>query len=86
MSATTRFIKGAFDRFIASKIRSKGYVDMSRYLHHEKGGRCSHNNKEKIKKQLEMFSINRATLLPEMENIAEYLRTDFLEMFKVAKN
>ena len=33
MSATTRFIKGAFDRFIASKIRSKGYVDMSRYLH-----------------------------------------------------
>ena len=44
------------------------------------------DNKEEIKKQLEMFSINRATLLPEMENIAEYLRTDFLEMFKVAKN
>ena len=44
MSATTRFTKGAFDRFIASKIRSKGYVDMSRYLHQEKGGRCRNKN------------------------------------------
>ena len=44
MSVTTRFIEGAFDRFIASKIRSKGYVDMIRYLHQEKGSRCCNKN------------------------------------------
>ena len=90
LKSNPRIIKqdGAF--IICGLNAENGALEKFRYTYQDNANKKRKDiflidNKEKIKKQLEMFSINRATLLPEIENVAEYLRTDFLEMFKSAK-
>ena len=58
---------------------SRGRIDLSQYRYKKKGKRVVIllSNKKKILKELDLFSINRAELFPEIDCVAEYLRDKY---------
>ena len=54
-----------------------GFLERFRYRQHGKKVVVLLNRKKRILEQLETFSINRATLFPEIESVSEYLKNKF---------
>ena len=55
-----------------------GFLEKFRYRQHDKKVVVLIDNKKKILEQLEAFSINRASLFPEIECVSEYLKNKYL--------
>jgi len=54
-----------------------GFLEKFRYRHNGKKVIILIKEKKKILEQLETFSINRASLFPEIECVSEYLRSKY---------
>ena len=54
-----------------------GFLERFRYRQHGEKVVVLLNRKKRILEQLETFSINRATLFPEIESVSEYLKNKF---------
>lgn len=54
------------------------YMQKFRYREHNKKVVVLIDKKKKILEQLETFSINRASLFPEIECVSEYLKNKYL--------
>ena len=55
-----------------------GFLEKFRYREHSKKVVVLIDKKKKILEQLETFSINRASLFPEIECVSEYLKNKYL--------
>ena len=73
-----RIIKqdGAF--IICGLNNRSGFLESFRYRHHGKKVVVLIDKKRRILEQLEAFSINRASLFPEIECVSEYLKNKYL--------
>lgn len=74
----SRIVKqdGAF--ILCGLSAGQGSLEEFRYREHGKKIIVLLEKKKRILEQLETFSINRASLFPEIECVAEYLKTKFL--------
>ena len=65
--------------FILCGLDNKyGFLEKFRYRQHDKKVVVLIDKKKKILEQLEVFSINRASLFPEIECVSEYLKSKYL--------
>lgn len=73
----SRIVKqdGAF--ILCGLLSGQGFLEKFRYSEHGKKIIVLLEKKKRIIEQLETFSINRASLFPEIECVAEYLKTKF---------
>jgi len=74
----SRIVKqdGAF--ILCGLLAGRGSLENFRYKEHGKKVVAILDKKKRILEQLEVFSINRATLFPEIESVAEYLKSKYI--------
>ena len=77
LKSNNRIVKqdGAF--ILCGLENRDGFLENFRYRQHGKKVVVLIDNKKRILKQLEAFSINRGTLFPEIESVSEYLKNKY---------